>query len=399
MLSRRQLLAAAAALPVTRKHWRHVRAVRGSDTARGVDVPVTVHRMSSPPAPGAGTTIFGMRSAGPALSNWVDGDPAHGIPGPFTDLDPYRLNGAASPTTPKSPTQMLTIVEDEFSGYVGAVSPLFGISSVYNSSGDFSISGIATTIMNMYGRLHLYVSTDPWTLMSSPSAALLSSIDSMIASVPADGTLYVAFENEPSGDVGTKGTTAQYRAAAARFALEIKNRKGAKNIVACTSYTRDSLAFASNALRSSTVTSEWNLVPEMQALGLDPATDILMAQHGYTVNTDQASELFSQRFFRIFDLYRSWGLERFAIGENAAQCRQDVRYLAMSNWLDDMAQTCADYALEFYIYFYSGGSGGSVAVPDGHWITGAPYSNTTRALTNQHKIHFAQIAQAGGPIA
>lgn len=321
------------------------------------------------------STFMGMRSASPdGFTEWDA----------FTDLNPYRG---------KSAVQMVTVVDDEFRGYVSAPANFFEIGSKYNADNVFTYSdSTSQAILNKYGRLHLYVGTTTWAAMATPSTALLNQIQAMCDALPAGKTLYPTYENEPSRSI--KGTAAEFKAAVARFALEVKNRRGTKNIVACTSYTRDSLVNANNQVLSTA--TDWNVAPAMVALGLDPATDILMAQHGYAVGNSllgQSLGLSSAMFGACFDLYRTWGFDRVGIGENAARCRTDSRFLEMGAWLTDLEDMLHDERVEFYINFYSGGSAGSNYLPDGTWIAGSTYNNGVRNLDNRNKIQFAQMVQ------
>lgn len=60
-----------------------------------------------------------------------------------------------------------------------------------------------------------------------------------------------------------------------------------------------------------------------------------------------------------------------------------------------MANATQTNKLEFFVYYYSGGSGG-IASPEGWWIAGSPYNNGSFVEDNRNKIKYAQIARDFG---
>lgn len=230
---------------------------------------------------------------------------------PYVDLDPYRG---------LSTTNGLNFVDSEYAAYAGVPSPLFQITTEYSRPISGSVlSSFSTTMLNKFGAHCLTVQPGDWTAYANPTSATLNSIQAMCDACPTGKPIYILFVNEPDRNTSTTNTPAVYRSAFARFALEVKNRRGSKLLYPGTAYTK--LSFVDQNNNPVSGNTQWNCAPEMEALGLDPATDAVMAHHGYSQNPADPTDYWGNMMTPVYNIMRGWGFDRFAFSEGATKNR------------------------------------------------------------------------------
>jgi hypothetical protein len=319
-------------------------------------------------------TRFGMRVQNPDQSS------AASTYAPYADLDYLRAS--------TNQTTLQNINDDLYKSYaaVTGTGAFFDITTEYaRTIGSSVLSSYGSAMVTKYGAHCISLIASDWAgyAADSPSATILNNIQSMCNALPSGAPIYLIFVNEPDRDVDATHTPALYRKAVARFAYEVKQRRGTKLLYPATAYTKLSIVNQQNQVVSTA--TDWNCAPEMLALGLDPATDIVMAQHGYAQDPADPTDQWSAMFNPVYDLYRSWGFRRMGFSEGASKNRTSAHFTAFSTWLDDLFAGIARNQLEFFVYYNSGGSGG-IAATEGWWIAGSGY----QSLTNANRIKFAQ---------